>query len=183
VVLKVTVDEQGSVTGVELVRGHPLLTEAAIDSVRQWKYSPTIVNGQPTPVIATEEVSFVAYAPPLTNPVSESRSASSGETRTPRTTEAPTSTPQPPTPPIPKYGTLEWAGEVGKDQKVIIEGSTANLGTLRGKLPGVPCLINVSNPDVGIAEAPGPSNGYQKLVLRFGKKGRYAITIRWERLN
>jgi protein TonB len=59
VLLKVTVDEQGSVANIELVRGHPLLTEAAINAVRQWRYSPTILNNEPVPVIATVTVNFV----------------------------------------------------------------------------------------------------------------------------
>jgi len=59
VLLKVTVDEQGNVADIELVRGHPLLTQAAIDAVRQWKYSPTILNNEPVPVIATVTVNFV----------------------------------------------------------------------------------------------------------------------------
>jgi protein TonB len=59
VLLKVTVDESGNVANIELVRGHPLLTQAAIDAVRQWKYSPTILNNEPVPVIATVTVNFV----------------------------------------------------------------------------------------------------------------------------
>jgi hypothetical protein len=36
---------------------------------------------------------------------------------------------------------------------------------------------------VAIAEAPGPSNGYEKIVLRFRKKGRFTVTINWETLR
>lgn len=59
VLLQVTVDEQGSVAEVKVVRGHPLLNQAAIDAVTQWKYSPTLLNGEPVPVIATVTVNFV----------------------------------------------------------------------------------------------------------------------------
>ncbi|GAB4108713.1 MAG: hypothetical protein Kow001_07040 [Acidobacteriota bacterium] len=59
VLLQVTVDEQGNVTDVTIVRGHPLLNQAAVDAVRQWKYSPTLLNGEPVPVIATVTVNFV----------------------------------------------------------------------------------------------------------------------------
>jgi TonB family protein len=58
VVLGITVDEEGSVTDVNMVTGHPLLNQAAIDAVRQWKYSPTFLNGAPVPVIATVSVVF-----------------------------------------------------------------------------------------------------------------------------
>jgi periplasmic protein TonB len=59
VLLKVTVDEVGIVTDVEPVRGHPLLVPAAVDAVRQWRYSPTILNHEPMPVTATVTVNFV----------------------------------------------------------------------------------------------------------------------------
>ena len=59
VLLQVTVDETGSVTDVNIIRGHPLLNQAAVDAVRQWKYSPTLLNDEPVPVIATVTVNFV----------------------------------------------------------------------------------------------------------------------------
>ena len=59
VLLQVAVDEQGMVRDVKLIRGHPLLNQSAIDAVRQWRYSPTLLNGEPVPVIATVTVNFV----------------------------------------------------------------------------------------------------------------------------
>ena len=58
VVLVVTVDEEGSVAEIKVISGHPLLYEAAVTAVRQWKYSPTLLNGEPVPVIATVTVIF-----------------------------------------------------------------------------------------------------------------------------
>lgn len=58
VLLQVTIDETGHVSDVKVIRGDPLLTEAAADAVRQWEYEPTILNGQPVPVIATVTVDF-----------------------------------------------------------------------------------------------------------------------------
>jgi TonB family protein len=58
VVLRITVNEQGFVTDAQVVSGHPLLNEAAIDAVRQWQYSPTLLNGAPVPVIATVTLIF-----------------------------------------------------------------------------------------------------------------------------
>jgi TonB family protein len=58
VVLVVTVDEEGSVAEIKVSNGHPLLYEAAVTAVRQWKYSPTLLNGEPVPVIATVTVRF-----------------------------------------------------------------------------------------------------------------------------
>jgi protein TonB len=58
VILVVTVDEEGNVTDVKVNKGHALLNEAAVNAVRQWKYSPTTLNGEPVPVIATVTVIF-----------------------------------------------------------------------------------------------------------------------------
>ena len=59
VLLQVTVDERGLVAGIKLILGHPLLNQSAIDAVRQWRYSPTLLSGEPVPVIATVTVNFV----------------------------------------------------------------------------------------------------------------------------
>jgi TonB family protein len=48
VVLRVTISREGEVNKVELVSGHPMLAAAAIDAVKQWKYQPFLVNGQPS---------------------------------------------------------------------------------------------------------------------------------------
>jgi periplasmic protein TonB len=58
VVLIVNVDEEGSVSDIKVSSGHPLLNDAAINAVKQWKYSPTLLNGEPVPVIATVTVIF-----------------------------------------------------------------------------------------------------------------------------
>jgi periplasmic protein TonB len=58
VVLEVAVDEEGSVYEVKVLQGHPLLVDAAVTAVRQWRYSPTLLNGEPVPVIATVTVVF-----------------------------------------------------------------------------------------------------------------------------
>jgi TonB family protein len=58
VILIVDIDEKGNVSKVRVASGHPLLNDAAIDAVKQWKYSPTIFNGLPVPVNATVTVAF-----------------------------------------------------------------------------------------------------------------------------
>jgi len=58
VLLVVTVDEEGNVYEIRVIAGHSLLVEAALSAVRQWKYSPTLLNGEPVPVITTVTVRF-----------------------------------------------------------------------------------------------------------------------------
>ncbi len=58
VILEVTISERGEVTNVRVRRGHPLLEQSTIDAVRQWRYSPTYLNGEAVPVIATVAVIY-----------------------------------------------------------------------------------------------------------------------------
>jgi TonB family protein len=58
VILSVTVDEKGSVSGIQVVSGHPFLNDAAVEAVKQWRYSPTLLNGEAVPVMATVTVVF-----------------------------------------------------------------------------------------------------------------------------
>jgi protein TonB len=58
VILEATIDEQGNVTETRLLRSIPLLDEAAVAAVRQWKFSPTLLNGVPVPIVMTVTVNF-----------------------------------------------------------------------------------------------------------------------------
>lgn len=52
------ISKDGVIQNLQLVSGHPLLTQAALDAVRQWVYRPTLLNGQPVEVIAPIDVVF-----------------------------------------------------------------------------------------------------------------------------
>jgi periplasmic protein TonB len=54
----VTVNREGSIEKIELVSGHPLLVEAAREALMQYKYKPTLLNGNPIAVTATVDVEF-----------------------------------------------------------------------------------------------------------------------------
>jgi protein TonB len=58
VILECVVDTGGRVQEARVLRGVPLLEEAALDAVRQWVYSITLVDGVPVPVVMTVTVSF-----------------------------------------------------------------------------------------------------------------------------
>jgi protein TonB len=58
VILECTISPQGKVTDVKVLRGIPLLDAAAVEAVKQWVYSPTLLNGVPVPVIMTVTVNF-----------------------------------------------------------------------------------------------------------------------------
>ena len=58
VVLEATISPSGEVSNVRVVNGIPLLNDAAMTAVRQWRYTPTLLNGVPVPVIMTVTVNF-----------------------------------------------------------------------------------------------------------------------------
>ena len=58
VVLECTISPEGRVTAVRVVRGIPLLDEAAIAAVKQWVYTPTMLDGKAVPVILTVTLNF-----------------------------------------------------------------------------------------------------------------------------
>ncbi len=58
VVLQALVDKNGDVEKLTLVSGHPLLAPAAIEAVKQWKYKPYLLNGQPVAMETWVTVSF-----------------------------------------------------------------------------------------------------------------------------
>jgi TonB family protein len=68
VLLHIIVERDGPVKHVEVVSGHPLLVQAAVDAVTQWKYQPTLLNGEPVEVDTTLDVMFVLNGVPKTNP-------------------------------------------------------------------------------------------------------------------
>ena len=59
VVLRAVIDKGGSVVELQVISGHPLLVKAAMDAVRQWRYKPTLLNGEPVEVDTTITVSFL----------------------------------------------------------------------------------------------------------------------------
>lgn len=58
VVLEATITVEGAVDEIRVVSGHPLLIRAAIDCLKQWKYEPSYLNGDPVPVILTARIVF-----------------------------------------------------------------------------------------------------------------------------
>ncbi len=56
--LEVLSDEEGNVAEVKVLSGHMLLAEEAVRAVKQWKYSPSLLNGEPVSVVSTVTVIF-----------------------------------------------------------------------------------------------------------------------------
>jgi protein TonB len=58
VVLHAIIDKDGKVAQLEVISGHPLLVQSALDAVKQWRYKPTLLNGDPVEVDTTITVTF-----------------------------------------------------------------------------------------------------------------------------
>jgi periplasmic protein TonB len=58
VVLEAVIAENGTVRDVRVLRSIPLLDQAAVDAVRQWQFTPTLLNGEPVPIVMNVTVNF-----------------------------------------------------------------------------------------------------------------------------
>jgi TonB family protein len=58
VIVEVIIDASGGVRDAKVLRSQPLLDQAALDAVRQWRFTPTLLNGAPQEVIMTVTVNF-----------------------------------------------------------------------------------------------------------------------------
>jgi protein TonB len=58
VILEATVNESGAVTDVTVLRSIKVLDQAAIKAVKQWRFQPLVLNGQPVPFILVVTVTF-----------------------------------------------------------------------------------------------------------------------------
>ena len=58
VIIEAVIDVNGAVKELKVLRSQPLLETAAVDAVRQWLFTPTLLNGVPVEVIMTLTVNF-----------------------------------------------------------------------------------------------------------------------------
>jgi protein TonB len=58
VIIEATIGPAGKVQDARVLRSIPLLDASALDAVRQWEFTPTLLNGVPVPVIMTVTVQF-----------------------------------------------------------------------------------------------------------------------------
>jgi len=61
--LHAIIRKDGTVAELKVISGDSLLTQAAIDAVQQWRYSPTLLEDKPIEVDTIIEVAFQLYVP------------------------------------------------------------------------------------------------------------------------
>jgi protein TonB len=58
VVLQAEISREGTIQNLQLISGHPMLAPAAIEAVKQWRYKPYLLNGEPVAVETQVVVNF-----------------------------------------------------------------------------------------------------------------------------
>jgi protein TonB len=58
VVLQAVIGKDGTIQNLRVVSGHPMLTSAALEAVKQWRYKPYFLNGEPVEVDTQITVNF-----------------------------------------------------------------------------------------------------------------------------
>ncbi len=58
VVIRAIISRNGTIENLQTLSGHPMLVGAALDAVRQWRYRPYILNGDPVEVETQVTVNF-----------------------------------------------------------------------------------------------------------------------------
>lgn len=58
VLLEATIGKDGSIENLHVISGHPMLVSAAVEAVKQWKYRPYLLNGDPVEVETQVQVNF-----------------------------------------------------------------------------------------------------------------------------
>lgn len=58
VILEATISKDGAIENLRTISGHPMLVPAAINAVKQWRYKPYLLNGEPVEVETTIQVNF-----------------------------------------------------------------------------------------------------------------------------
>lgn len=59
VVLRAMISREGTIENLQVLSGHPMLVRAAVDAVRQWRYRPYVLNGEPVEVETEVKVNFI----------------------------------------------------------------------------------------------------------------------------
>jgi periplasmic protein TonB len=61
VVLLAVIGSDGSVTDVQVMSGLPILAQAAIEAVKQWRYKPYLLNGVPVEIDSRITINFTLF--------------------------------------------------------------------------------------------------------------------------
>jgi len=87
VIIEATIGPDGRVTEARVLRSIPLLDDAAVTAVKQWEFTPTLINGAPVPIIMTVTVNFALQNDLVPRSCSDEPSMRSPEGASPTTIE------------------------------------------------------------------------------------------------
>jgi protein TonB len=58
VIAEARISKTGAIEDLRIISGHSLFKQSVLDAVKQWRYRPTLLNGEPIDVITTITVNF-----------------------------------------------------------------------------------------------------------------------------
>ena len=154
VILALTIDAEGKVAAVEVIRSIPGLDEAAIGAARQWEYEPPRVDGKPASVKVTVPITFALELPALTRQsgIPELRSGAA---------------------PVYPRGAEGQKGAAAADLTLDREGRVAQAEILSGESPWIDALLQAVRTWVFVPES-GPATVSFRVEATFESGGRGA---------
>jgi len=80
----------------------------------------------------------------------------------------------------PNYGWLRWTGDIPKGNVVEIRDNQPSVGTLSGKLPGMPSAVEAADPEnVSIEDEPDAGTAWNRVVFKVKGKGKTTVRLLW----
>ena len=113
-------------------------------------------------------------------PVPAAKVAAASVPPAPRTEERPSESMPPVAYAGPSSGSLVWTGELEANTQLAINGKRSSTGSVSSELPGVPVRLQLWPSSARLVEAPGPQNGWKRVVIASGERKQLRIIIRWE---
>jgi TonB family protein len=156
VIAEVVVGVDGAVTDARIIRAVADLDMAALDAIRQWRFTPTLLNGQPVPVIMTVTVNFRLdadgnprpFIPPPPPPPPPGLQASV------QAPPPPPPPPAPPAPPAPAYQEpVRVGGNIKEPKKIKHVAPVYPPEAQESRLQGIVILEALIDPDGKVATA------------------------------
>jgi hypothetical protein len=77
-------------------------------------------------------------------------------------------------------GAISWSGRLEENSILVIQGDKASIGSVAGRLPGIPVRIEVDPPTLEIRGRPSRENDWKQIMLYSGKQRYTSIIIRWK---
>lgn len=131
--MEAVITREGAISDLKALSGHALLQEAAMEAVRQWRYRPTLMSGDPVEVATTIDVAFRLTEPDP--PPAAGTPAKEASAPPEKPVAAPAKSAPPPSPPAPAVPAAAPAKEASGPPSLYSEESKATLLVVANQVP------------------------------------------------